>query len=81
MLAKNGYGSFQNWVKSEIGISPRHANNLLQIEKFYSYWELVPNKKENFESLSVRSQLLVSNSNTLPKVKELALSGEVTRFA
>ena len=72
---------FKRWVKSEIGISPRHANRLLQIEKLAIDWDLSPNQKENFENLGYKAQLLVSNSNTLPKVQDMALSGEVTKFA
>ncbi len=80
LLANNKNGNFQNWVKFEIGISPRHANNLLQIEKFSSNWELVPNIKEKYENLGYKAQLLVANPNTLPEVKEMALSGEVTKY-
>ncbi len=81
LLANHHKGSFGHWVKSEIGISPQHANNLLRIGNYSDSLKLVSNSKENFENLGYKAQLLVSNPNTLPEVKELALSGEVTKYA
>ena len=53
----------------------------MQIEKYSTVCEPVHNQKENFEKLGYNAQLLVSNPNTPDEVKDIALNGEVTKYA